>query len=60
MAEDYVPCPTPDKMRWDTRRLAKFYARRFRRNGLGKHLRVYRCCCTKWHLTSNTNPITEG
>lgn len=52
MAEDYVPCPTPDKMRWDTRRLAKFYARRFRRNGLGKHLRVYRCCCTKWHLTS--------
>lgn len=49
---DLTPCPTPEKFRYGTRRMAKHYAKIFSRNGLGKLLKPYRCTCGQWHLTS--------
>ena len=42
-----ITCPTPDKVSYWTRRLAKSDA-----NSKGRKLRAYKCVCGSWHLTS--------
>lgn len=47
-------CPTPDKKRFRTRRAAEKEMHRAWREGRRKRLpvRVYRCPCDLWHMTS--------
>lgn len=45
-------CPTPTKKAWDSKTQAKKAIPR----RTGDRLRVYRCPCGAWHLTSLVGP----
>jgi hypothetical protein len=47
------PCPTASKMSFPTREEASAFNKRAHAAGRAK-LRVYRCTCSRWHLTHLT------
>jgi len=45
-------CPTPWKMRWESRRSAVNHARRAKAAQKAGQVRPYRCVCGCWHVSS--------
>lgn len=45
----YLLCPTPQKIKWRSEKLAKTVAEERTKAG-GVELEVYMCVCARWHL----------